>query len=268
MVRVHQLLAGRDFSAAGGAVQSMGASMANFAYLVEGDGGAALAVDAAWDVDGVLKFAADRGLRVVAAAFSHRHLDHVGGRVRLNRTLVAVPGLHEFVERGVPVYVGEDDVEAVAAQAAVDARNIRVAREGDTVFPGVTVVHTPGHTPGSVCFRVGDEFILTGDTLFIGSCGRVDLAESDPVAMARSLARLAAFPRSMRVLPGHNYARLPESSIGNEVDFNFVMRESIESLEASSESTLRRNPTLSTSPLPDYLAAARRALAEEAARGA
>ena len=257
--KVHQLLAGRDFAARAptnvdaakarelAAVHAMAAQMANYIYLVEGRDKTAFAVDVAWDVDGVFRFAEERGLRIVGVGKTHRHQDHTGGKFPFGREPIVVPGLKECLDRNVPVFVGVDDADAVAKQCGVDRARIRAVREGDEVFPGITVMHTPGHTPGSIVFRVGvDDALITGDTLFIGSCGRVDLRESDPSAMLRSLARLAALPRHVRVFPGHNYARPTESTIGKEIDFNFMMQDAIQAVEeeaAAEKGGLSRNNT-------------------------
>jgi len=98
---------------------------------------------------------------------------------------------------------------------------------GDTTDVGrarVTFVHTPGHTPGSQCFLVGNA-LVSGDTLFIGSCGRVDLPGSNPEDMWRSLTQvLAAMPDETILFPGHNYADRPRSTIGDEKRTNMMMR--------------------------------------------
>jgi len=97
---------------------------------------------------------------------------------------------------------------------------------GDVVDVGqvpVKFIHTPGHTPGSQCFLVGDA-LVSGDTLFIGSCGRTDLPGSDPAEMYYSLTqRLAALPESTILLPGHNYGG-PSSTLGDEKRGNPFMR--------------------------------------------
>ena len=88
----------------------------------------------------------------------------------------------------------------------------------------MTFLHTPGHTPGSQCFLVGNTCI-SGDTLFIGSCGRVDLPGSNAEDMYRSLTDvLAALPDETVLLPGHNYADRPRSTIGDEKRTNTMMR--------------------------------------------
>jgi glyoxylase-like metal-dependent hydrolase (beta-lactamase superfamily II) len=87
----------------------------------------------------------------------------------------------------------------------------------------LTFMHTPGHTPGSQCFLI-DGRLVSGDTLFIGSCGRTDLPGSDPAEMYHSLTqRLGALPDSTILLPGHNYGG-PSSTIGEEKRGNPFMR--------------------------------------------
>src|SRR5207244_1679452 len=88
----------------------------------------------------------------------------------------------------------------------------------------VKFLHTPGHTPGSQCFLVGNA-LVSGDTLFIGSCGRVDLPGSNPDDMYRSLTQvLAALPDETLLFPGHNYADRPRSTIGDEKRTNMMLR--------------------------------------------
>ena len=89
-----------------------------------------------------------------------------------------------------------------------------------------TVLSTPGHTPGSVCFQVGG-CLFTGDTLFVGSCGRVDLPGSNPEHMHASLRRLASLPDELTVLPGHDYGPSPSNKIGGEKATNMMMREAM-----------------------------------------
>jgi len=85
----------------------------------------------------------------------------------------------------------------------------------------VKVIHTPGHSPGCVCFHVPqDGAVVTGDTLFAGSVGRTDLPGSDPAAMQESLRRLIRLPTETKVYPGHG----PASSIGRELQSNPFLR--------------------------------------------
>jgi glyoxylase-like metal-dependent hydrolase (beta-lactamase superfamily II) len=88
----------------------------------------------------------------------------------------------------------------------------------------VEFLHTPGHTTGSQCFLV-DGSLISGDTLFIGSCGRVDLPGSDPQQMYESLVnKLARLPDETILYPGHNYASAPTSTIGEQKRRNPFLR--------------------------------------------
>ena len=163
----------------------------------------------------------------------------------------------ELVQRGIPVKVGKEDVHATSKQTGVS--KIEELNDGDEIAPGVTCLHTPGHTPGSICILINKgEVLITGDTLFIGSCGRTDLQESSPGDMFASLARLSKLPAECVVLPGHNYASLTQSTIGREKLTNFFMRDAMnQDLQKSSTSA-----SVLSSALPDYLASAHRALHE------
>ena len=94
--------------------------------------------------------------------------------------------------------------------------DLRTLADGDVLHLAgfsIEVLHTPGHTPGSSCFRVdGDVLICSGDLIFAGTVGRSDLANSDPVAMRASLRRFLSLPDDLRVLPGHG----PETVVGRE----------------------------------------------------
>jgi hydroxyacylglutathione hydrolase len=275
-LKIHQLLAGTHFSKnASNPVEIMSSQMANFIYVIaDMDKKEAVIIDGAWDVDSVFGFVENQlGCKIKCGAWTHRHLDHVGGRFQLQQQRkVVVPGVEDFVKRKIPVFIGEDDVLAVSKQTGVAVNSIHSIKDGDSFFPRIKVLHTPGHTPGSVCFYVDDKYLITGDTLFIGSCGRVDLQESNPRHMLQSLIRLASMPRQTVVLPGHNYAPKKESTIGLEIDTNFMVQDALSNVEELNDTKkkqggggggdLTRNLT-SASHLPDYLAAATRALEQE-----
>jgi len=168
-MQVHQLLMGRDVALdRGDPVQTMAASMANFCYVVEYTPGKAFLVDPAWDVEGVLGFTKSKNLSVTCAVFTHRHLDHTGGRVNLARNKVVVPGLMECVQHGITVKVGKDDVEATVKQTGASSNSIVALNEGDEIVPGAKALHTPGHTPGSICILLNDgDALLTGVSVLL-----------------------------------------------------------------------------------------------------
>jgi glyoxylase-like metal-dependent hydrolase (beta-lactamase superfamily II) len=103
------------------------------------------------------------------------------------------------------VYLCEEDLALPSAMTSGPLYHTHSYAEGDRLnLMGLecVVLHTPGHTPGSVCLQFGED-LFTGDTLFAGSCGRTDFPGSDPAAMRRSLARLRALEKNLRVYPGH-----------------------------------------------------------------
>lgn len=208
---VHQLKAGRDFARG----DDTATSMANFVYLIaDKASGEALVVDPAWDVAGIDGYADQRELKIVGGLITHWHPDHVGGPL-FGHT---VEGLSSFLQRHpVPVYVGKGDVEFVKAVTGVPASELVGVDSHHVVKVGglsVECLHTPGHTAGSQCFRCGNA-VISGDTLFLQGCGRLDLPGSSVDEMWRTLTeRLATLPADTIVYPGHNYDQKPSASLG------------------------------------------------------
>ena len=132
------------------------------------------------------------GLELRAILLTHAHFDHGGDLGRL------------LAKRSVPVYCHPAD-RALPSWLTHGLKWSEELSEGQSLdFDGLrfTVLHTPGHTPGSVCFRCGD-WLFAGDTLFAGSCGRTDLPGGSWKEMAASLRRLAALEGNAAVYPGH-----------------------------------------------------------------
>jgi hydroxyacylglutathione hydrolase len=199
--------------------------MQNYVYLV-GDPTTreAAVVDAAWDIDTVLQTAEADGYRITHDLVTHFHPDHLGGAFMGH----SVIGAAELVAR-VPakVVVHKAELPFVHRITGLSDSDVTAVEGGDDLMIGnlkVKLLHTPGHTPGSQCFLVGSA-VVSGDTLFIGSCGRVDLPGSSPEDMYRSLHEvLAALPDETVLLPGHNYADRPTSTIGDEKRTNMMLR--------------------------------------------
>lgn len=180
--------------------------MQNFAYLLGGDAGDAILVDPAWDVPALLAAASGAGLRVTDILVTHGHGDHVNGVAQARAATGARVWAHELADHPVDEKVS-------------DGARLRLAGLD------VEVVHTPGHRFDSACYVVGGTHVLTGDTLFVGECGRVDLPGSDPRAMHRSLLEvLAGLPRHLVVLPGHDYGKSPTSTLEDEFRTNFTLK--------------------------------------------
>ena len=199
--------------------------MQNYVYLL-GDPQTreAAVVDAAWDVDEIVRTAEADGYRITKDLVTHFHPDHLGGSLMGHQII----GAAELTAK-VPakVYVHKAEIPFVHRVTGLSDSDMVAVEGGDEVEIGglrVKFVHTPGHTPGSQCFLVGNA-LVSGDTLFIGSCGRVDLPGSNPEDMYRSLTQvLAALPDDTLLYPGHNYADRPRSTIGDEKRRNMTMR--------------------------------------------
>ena len=204
--------------------------MANLAYLVGSQSSRqALVVDPAWDVDVLLDRAEADGMSVVGALVTHYHPDHVGGELFGQR----IEGIGRLLERQpVPLHVNEHEAEGTLRVTGASESDLVRHAGGDALTLGnvrVRFLHTPGHTPGSQCFLVEEPGrpgrLVSGDTLFLGSCGRVDLPGSDPEAMYHSLTKtLGRLPDSTLLYPGHLYSAEPSSSMEEQRRTNPFLR--------------------------------------------
>jgi glyoxylase-like metal-dependent hydrolase (beta-lactamase superfamily II) len=217
-----QLLAGRDFATD----DQVARQMVNFVYLVgDRETGEAVIVDPAYGVDELVDILAADGMRCVGALGTHFHPDHVGGSLQG----WAIEGISRLLEvANVPVHVQADELPWVERSTGVGEGDLVGHAGGDVVMVGgvpITLVHTPGHTPGSQCFLV-DGKLIAGDTLFLDGCGRTDFPGSDPAAMYDSLMhRLARVPDDTVLYPGHFYSP-PDASatMGRTRAQNYVFR--------------------------------------------
>ncbi len=141
----------------------------------------------------VAQFLSQQALQPAAILLTHGHFDHVGAVREL------------ATEFGCPVYLNNKEATLPSIMTAGPLHYTHSYRNGDTLaLAGLTftVMETPGHTPGSVCLVV-ENCMFSGDTLFAGSCGRVDFPGSSSADMRRSLTRLRALEQDYTVYPGH-----------------------------------------------------------------
>jgi glyoxylase-like metal-dependent hydrolase (beta-lactamase superfamily II) len=170
-------------------------------------------VDPAWEVDRLLREAQRLGLQITAALITHTHHDHIEGVEELVRAT------------GARVVVNPREAAPVRAAAgpaavivdAVDGCDIAIGRRG------VRALETRGHTVGGTCY-LADGYVVTGDVLFVGGCGRTDFPGGNTAEMWQSLQRLMRLPEETRVYPGHNYGATPTSSIASETLTNPYLR--------------------------------------------
>ena len=200
--------------------------MQNFVYLVADPvSREAVVIDPAWDVDQIVRTIEEDDLHLKAALITHFHPDHLGGKLMGHH----IPGAAQLLERNFPikVYIHKSEADYASQIADLSASDM-VRTDADTELQlgahRLRFVHTPGHTPGSQCFLI-DGQLISGDTLFIGGCGRIDLPGSNPEQMYDSLVnKLKRLPDETVLYPGHNYADRPTSTIGDEKRRNLYLR--------------------------------------------
>ncbi len=193
---------------------SLGALGTNCYLVWDRPGGDALLVDCAGSLDEILAAAQQHNLRLREIVLTHGHMDHTeslaalvertGVRIALHPLDEAM--LHDPMLNGSALF-GYPHQEATAGVLLQDGDAVSLP-DGSLAL---TVLHTPGHSPGSICLY-GGNVLFSGDTLFAGSIGRMDLPGGDEGQMTASLARLAELPEDTVVYPGHG----PATTIGEE----------------------------------------------------
>lgn len=216
-----QWLAGRDFARR----DPVGGQMANFVYAV-GDRttNEVLLVDPCYAVDELIALAAADGMKVTGALATHYHQDHVGGDLFGHQ----LEGVRELLTRcPCKVHVQRAEVPWVKRVTGCSDGDLHAHDSGDVVAVGaipITLIHTPGHTPGSQCFLVQNR-LLAGDTLFLEGCGRTDFPGGDPRELYLSLTqKLAKLPDDVVLYPGHAYDPRPHATLGETRAENFVFK--------------------------------------------
>ncbi len=188
---VHQILVGR---------------MQNFTYVIyDEDTSAAIVLDPSWDLDKVQNILEQHKLKTKYIVNTHNHFDHTLGNQALAKSLGV--SILQHPASGLP---HDTDIN--------DGDSIKFGKSS------LAVLHTPGHSQDSICL-VGDGKVFTGDTLFVGSCGRVDLPGGSAEDLYDSLFGIVAkLDGSLVVYPGHNYGPTATSTISREVDSNPVLQ--------------------------------------------
>lgn len=181
--------------------------MANYTYIIaDEDTDLAAVIDPSWELDRTFSALKKNGWTAKYIINTHGHFDHV---------------------------LGNEQVAAATGAKIVQHENSKLnkdisVKDGQTIELGKTrlqVLHTPGHSEDSMCLVLEGQLVFTGDTLFIGNCGRVDLPGSDAEKMYHSLFDVVAkLDERLLVYPGHNYGSTETSTIGRERSTNFVLQ--------------------------------------------
>jgi glyoxylase-like metal-dependent hydrolase (beta-lactamase superfamily II) len=200
-------------------ILQVGPLQCNCSILGDAESGEAMVIDPGADVEQILELVQRHGLRVTQIVVTHAHIDHVGGAMKLKE------------RTGAPVLMNQND-HALLRMLDTQASWIGMAppgevkidsslSDGDHVRSGaidVLVLHTPGHTEGSISlFAAEQQLLVAGDTLFAGSIGRTDLPGGSYDKIMSSLrGRLMQLPDETVVIPGHG----PLTTIGAERETN------------------------------------------------
>lgn len=213
-----QLLSGQDFAIDDPLAQQM----VNFVYAI-GDRrtGECVLVDPAYAVNDLVDAVAVDDMTVTGVLATHYHPDHVGGSM-MGHDIEGIAALLGRVD--CPIHIQADEHEWVQKTTDVGDDHLVTHASGDILTVGeidITMLHTPGHTPGSQCFLV-DGRLIAGDTLFLEGCGRTDLPGSNPQQMVQSLQRLAEVPDDTILYPGHRYSAAASAPMETVKKINFV----------------------------------------------
>jgi len=181
-------------------------NMQNFTYILEDeDTDDAIVLDPSWDIEEIQKIIEKNNLKVKYIVNTHHHFDHTIG----NEALVKITNAK------------------IIQHNASTLKNDMTVSDGDKIKFGnseITVFHTPGHSKDSICL-VGDGKIFSGDTLFVGNCGRVDLPGGSAKELYHSLFDIICkMDEKLDLYPGHNYGSLSSSTLGKEKKTNFVLQ--------------------------------------------
>ncbi len=179
----------------------------NFSYIIaDEESREAIVIDPSYNGDVILDFAIKNGLKIKFIVNTHDHGDHVMDNSKIKKRFNSKIVAHKLSKTYKDIEVVEGDIIKIGK---IDLR----------------VIHTPGHTPDSICLLL-DKKLLTGDTLFVGECGRTDLIGGNPADMYNSLfGKLMKLDDDIEVYPGHDYGLKRKSTIREEKRTNYVLEE-------------------------------------------
>ena len=179
----------------------------NLSYIIADDfTREAVVVDPSFNAGEITRILKDEKLKLKYVINTHGHSDHTAGNEELRSMFNAQTVIHKLSKINADLKIDDGDIIRLSSIS-------------------IKVIYTPGHTPDSICLLVDNQKLLTGDTLFIGECGRTDLAGGNSRSMYDSLFnKLAKLNDDIEVYPGHNYGAKPFSTIGEEKRINYTLQ--------------------------------------------
>jgi hydroxyacylglutathione hydrolase len=179
----------------------------NFSYIIADEATReAAVVDSSFNAGEIIRVLKTERLTLKYVVNTHGHSDHTAGNTELLSMFDAKTVAHTLSRIDVDIKVDDGDIIRVGSVP-------------------IKVIHTPGHTPDSVCLLVDNKKLLTGDTLFVGECGRTDLPGGNSKSLYDSLFnKLLKLTDAVEVYPGHDYGPKPYSTIGEQRRTNYVLR--------------------------------------------
>lgn len=198
--------------------------MVNFVYVI-GDlvSRECVIIDPAYAVKELTEIVQADDMVISGVFGTHYHPDHLGGSM-MGWNIEGISTLLETVD--VPIHINHNESEWVHKTTGVSTDVLSLHDAGDVIRIGeidITLLHTPGHTPGSQCFLV-DNKLVSGDTLFLEGCGRTDLPGSNPDDMYDSLTLLSSLPDEVIIYPGHQYSQPAHMPLGDVRTTNYVFK--------------------------------------------
>jgi glyoxylase-like metal-dependent hydrolase (beta-lactamase superfamily II) len=189
----------------------------------------AVLIDPGGEAERIVKMVRDEGVEPVYILNTHGHADHVLANQQLQAVFPVPVCMHEADDiffAAAEVRQKSEKELGLPAPAPADIR----LRDGQVLEVGnlrIKVIHTPGHTPGSICFLVEGN-LFTGDTLFVGDVGRTDLTGGSLDTLINSLReKVIVLPEETIIWPGHDYGETPTSTVGREIKENLYITDFI-----------------------------------------
>jgi hydroxyacylglutathione hydrolase len=179
----------------------------NFTYMIADEKTKeAAVVDSSYNAEEIIKILKTQNLRLKYVINTHGHSDHTAGNTELKSIFGAKIVVHKLSKVNCDVWVEDGDVIKIGSIS-------------------LKIIYTPGHTVDSICILVDNQKLLTGDTLFVGECGRTDMPGGNSKSMYDSLFnKILKIEDSIEVYPGHDYGSTQTSTIGRERTSNYTLQ--------------------------------------------